>query len=80
MELDAATIAAKLRPAFDDGDRIEVEGGGGKFVARIVSKRFEGLSRVRRHQVVYAAVREDIDSGTLHALSIDARTPAENAA
>lgn len=77
MELDAATIAAKIRPAFSETDTITVEGGGGKFVAHIVSERFEGLSKVRRHQMVYATVRPEIDSGALHALSIDARTPAE---
>lgn len=77
MELDAATIAAKIRSAFAETDEIVVEGGGGKFVARIVSDRFEGLSKVRRHQMVYATVRAELDSGALHALSIEARTPTE---
>jgi acid stress-induced BolA-like protein IbaG/YrbA len=60
-------------------DRLEVAGDGQHFEALIVSDAFEGLSRVRRHQLVYAALagrmREEI-----HALSMTTMTPAESAA
>ena len=46
---------------------LEVEGDGRHFFATIVSAQFEGLSRVRRHQLVYAALgdrmREEIPAG-----------------
>ena len=57
-------------------DRIEVAGDGQHFQALVVSGVFEGLPKVRRHQLVYAALggrmREEI-----HALSMITLTPAE---
>jgi BolA protein len=42
----------------------------------VVSPLFDGLSRVARHRLVYDAARSLIAEG-IHALAIDARTPAE---
>ena len=52
--------------------------GRGHFSLFIVSPRFEGLSRVRRHQAVYAALSDMLESD-IHALAIQARTPDEAA-
>jgi BolA protein len=49
---------------------------GRHFSVRVVSAAFDGLSRVARHRLVYDAARPLIDEG-IHALAIDARTPAE---
>jgi BolA protein len=49
---------------------------GRHFSVRVVSAAFDGLSRVARHRLVYDAARSLIDEG-IHALAIDARTPAE---
>jgi acid stress-induced BolA-like protein IbaG/YrbA len=57
---------------------IEVEGDGQHFFATIVSAEFEGLSRVRRHQRVYAALGERMRE-QIHALSMKTLTPAEHA-
>ena len=56
---------------------VEVSGGEGKFVANVVSDAFEGLSPIKRHQLVYACVNDEIASGELHALTIVAKTAAE---
>lgn len=56
---------------------VEVSGGDGKFVANVVSDAFEGLSPIKRHQLVYACVNDEIASGELHALTIVAKTAAE---
>ena len=56
---------------------VEVSGGEGKFVANVTSDAFEGLTPIKRHQLVYASVNNEIASGELHALSIVAKTPAE---
>jgi BolA protein len=45
-------------------------GGGTHFRVRIASPRFDGLSRVQRHRLVYDALREFIDRG-LHALAVE---------
>ncbi|MFZ9758971.1 MAG: BolA family protein [Burkholderiaceae bacterium] len=50
--------------------------GGGHFDLMLVSPNFEGLSRVRRHQLVYDAL-SDLLPTRIHALSIDARSPSE---
>jgi BolA family transcriptional regulator, general stress-responsive regulator len=50
--------------------------GRGHFAVRIVSARFEGLSSIKRHQAIYAALA-DLMQTDIHALAIEARTPAE---
>jgi acid stress-induced BolA-like protein IbaG/YrbA len=56
--------------------RLEVRGDGQHFEALIVSPGFVGLSRVRRHQLVYAALGERMRD-EIHALSMTTLTPAE---
>lgn len=60
-------------------EHLEVEGDGRHFFATIVSATFEGLSRVRRHQRVYAALGDRMRE-QIHALSMKTLTPAEHAA
>lgn len=50
---------------------------GGHFAALIVSERFQGLSNLARHRLVYASLG-DIMPGEIHALSIRALTPDEH--
>ena len=45
-------------------------GSGTHFRVRIASPRFEGLSRVARHRLVYDALQDFVDRG-LHALAIE---------
>ena len=59
--------------------QLEVEGDGRHFFATIVSAGFEGLSRVRRHQLVYAALGDRMRE-QIHALSMKTLTPTEWAA
>lgn len=49
---------------------------GGHYTVRIVSDAFEGKNLVQRHRLVYDAVG-DLMSSEIHALSIQASTPAE---
>lgn len=51
-------------------------GGETHFRLRLVSAAFEGLSRVARQRLVYAALAGEFKTG-LHALSLDLKTPAE---
>ena len=54
-------------------------GGGGHFHVRIVSERFAGLRTVHRHRLVYDSVHDWMPQ-RIHALAIEALTPAENPA
>jgi stress-induced morphogen len=59
------------------GARAHVEdltGGGDHFRAEIVSERFEGLSRIEQHQLVYGIFGAEI-GGPIHALSLKTSTP-----
>lgn len=42
----------------------------------VVSSRFEGATRLRRHRMVHSALAAEL-AGPIHALAIDALTPAE---
>jgi acid stress-induced BolA-like protein IbaG/YrbA len=68
------SIAAGL-----DCAHLDVRGDGHHFEALIVSPEFEGLTRVRRHQRVYAALGDRMRE-EIHALSMTTLTPAEWAA
>ncbi len=52
------------------------EGAETHFKVIIVSPDFTGLSLVKRHQKIYAQLREEMNQG-LHALSINAYSPEE---
>jgi acid stress-induced BolA-like protein IbaG/YrbA len=75
MTLDE--IQAKLEAGVE-GSTVTMEGDGCNCSTLVVSPIFEGMSLLARQRMVLASVRENIDSGELHALSIKARTPAEN--
>lgn len=61
-------------------DLVDVDGDGHHFEAIIVSREFAGMNRVKRQQRVYATVKDHLDTGVLHALSMQTLTPEEWAA
>ena len=58
---------------------LEVTGDGAHFEAVVVSPAFAGLNRVRRHQLVYAALGDRMRE-EIHALSMKTLSPEEWAA
>jgi len=76
-----AELEARLREAFPDGDILveDLAGDGDHYRARIVSRRFSGLPRVRQHQLVYQALGGRM-GGELHALALNTSAPTEGAA
>jgi acid stress-induced BolA-like protein IbaG/YrbA len=56
---------------------LAVAGDGQHFEAVVVSAEFEGLNRVKRQQRVYQTVLDKLNSGELHALSLQTLTPEE---
>lgn len=66
-----ASIAASITC-----EKLEVDGDGQHFEALVVAAAFDGLNRVRRHQLVYAALGERMRQ-EVHALSMRTLTPAE---
>jgi acid stress-induced BolA-like protein IbaG/YrbA len=70
-------IGKKLEAGIE-GSVVSMEGDGCSCSTKVVSPVFEGMSLLSRQKMVLAIMREEIDSGALHALSIKARTPAED--
>jgi stress-induced morphogen len=67
------TLEALLRQAFPDASRLAVEdrtGGGDHFQVTVASSRFEGLSLVDQHRLVYDALAAPLADGSIHELRI----------
>lgn len=74
-------LSKELSPAFihiedESGNHSVPEGSGSHFKVVVVSQVFEGLTKIARHQKIYATLTDEFKSG-LHALSIRAYTAAE---
>ena len=71
-----APIENLLRQAFPDARELAVldrTGGGDHFQVTVVSPRFNGLSLVEQHRLVYAALEAPMADGTIHELRITTR-------
>ena len=77
MPMSIADLDASLRAAFPDAEIAidDLAGDGDHYRARIVSLAFSGLSRVKQHQLVYAALKGKV-GGELHALALETSAPA----
>ena len=76
MPMAASEIEMLIRAALPDAT-IEIRdlaGDGDHYAARVVSSRFEGLNRVRQHQLVYQALGGRM-GGELHALQLETAVP-----
>ncbi len=84
VERIRAALQAGLQPqaleVVDDSHRHAghegARDGRGHFTVRIVSAAFVGKPPLARHRAVYAALG-DMMQTDIHALAIEARTPAE---
>lgn len=68
-----AELLRERMPGFD----IQVSGDGRHFEVVIVGPDFEGLRTLKRQQMVYAALQQEIADGTVHAVQMRTLTPAE---
>ena len=88
MSIDATEIVACLRAALtplslqiEDDSHLHAGHAGARegrhFTVRITAERFNGLSRVARHRLIYDSLQLLIPRG-IHALAIEARAPGES--
>jgi acid stress-induced BolA-like protein IbaG/YrbA len=73
------TTPDSIRRTIEAGlacEHVDVVGDGQHFEALIVSPAFEGMTKVQRHQRVYAALGDRMRA-EIHALSMKTLTPAE---
>jgi stress-induced morphogen len=66
-------LRAMLADAFPDASELAVEdrsGTGDHFQVTVASARFDGLSLVEQHRLVYDALAAPLADGTIHELRI----------
>lgn len=78
MPMAADEIAALIRAGIPDAEVeiTDLAGDGDHYAARVVSAQFAGMSRVKQHQAVYAALGGRM-GGVLHALQLTTALPKE---
>ncbi|MDX1756716.1 MAG: BolA family protein [Marinobacter sp.] len=74
--MEAHEVAELVKTALPDCE-IEVQSEGNHYLVIAVGDRFEGLSPVKKQQLIYGALNQQLADGTIHALTIKAFTPAQ---
>ena len=74
--MDLNSIQALIESNIPNSE-VTVTGDGRHFEAWVISPVFEGMSLIQRQRMVNAIVGEHLRDGTIHALSIKAKTPIE---
>jgi stress-induced morphogen len=76
MAMSRGTLLGLLTAAFPDADIVltDLAGDDNHWQAEIIDAQFIGLSRVRQHQLVYAALNGAM-GGELHALALKTSAP-----
>ena len=76
MAMDIAEIERLIRAGIPEADvHIEdLRGDGDHYAAYVVSPAFEGLPRIKQHQLVYAALKGKMGTD-LHALALQTSVP-----
>ena len=76
MPMPVEELRGHLTEAFPDAEIVidDLAGDGDHYRDRIVSTAFDGLPRVRQHQLVYAALKGRM-GGELHALALETSAP-----
>jgi stress-induced morphogen len=76
MAMKADEIERLIKEAFPDAivKIDDLRGDGDHYAARVISKAFAGVPRVRQHQMVYSALKGRM-GGELHALALQTEAP-----
>ena len=73
-------VCSAIRRAIPDA-QVSVEdltGGGDHLQVSVVSAAFDGLNKIRQHQLVYRALKEELATEAIHALALNTSTPSLN--
>jgi acid stress-induced BolA-like protein IbaG/YrbA len=74
--MDTASVKTLLQGHLPDCE-IYVEGDGSHYDIIAIGEVFEGLRPVKKQQLVYGALKEQISDGSIHAVNIRTYTPAQ---
>ena len=76
MAMAAGEIERMIKEALPDAiiDIRDLAGDGDHYSATVISKEFQGKTRVQQHQLVYKALKGQM-GGELHALALQTSAP-----
>ena len=76
MAMEAAEIERLIREGIPNAHVTieDLRGDGDHYAAHVISRAFEGLNRVKQHQLVYAALQGKMGTD-LHALALQTDVP-----
>lgn len=74
--MQAAEVKQLIEQQLDDCEAITA-GEGCDFQVSVVGEMFAGLSPVKKQQLVYGCLTDQIASGAIHALTIKTYTPEQ---
>ncbi len=71
------TVGTAIQNAIPDAlvNVEDLSGSGDHLKVNVVSESFAGLSLIRQHQMVYEALKHELDSEAIHALALNTSTP-----
>jgi acid stress-induced BolA-like protein IbaG/YrbA len=74
--VNSQTLYKILANAIPNAD-LKIDGGEGKYSVSVVGQVFEGLTLVKRQQFIYQFLNDYINSGEIHAVTMQLKTPSE---
>jgi len=76
MPMAASEIERLIKASIPDAEVTirDLAGDGDHYAARVVSASFNGMTRIKQHQTVYAALGGRV-GGELHALQLETAVP-----
>jgi monothiol glutaredoxin len=74
--LSISEVSQRVQQGINDA-QVMIEGEGCDLVVTVISSQFNGLTIVKKQQLVLATLKEPLASGKLHAVSVKAYTPDE---
>ena len=75
MTTNSKVISLITNKLPDSKVNVENLKGNDHLQVTVISSRFNGLSLVKQHQLVYSALKEELASEAIHALALKTETP-----
>ena len=74
--ITAQEVTILIKQSLPDA-QIDVKdlGGGDHLEVNVVSAKFNGLTLVQQHQLVYGALKNELKTEAIHALALTTSTP-----
>ncbi len=75
--MDNIQIQELIKSSLDDISNLTVSGQDCNFSIKIVSKDFTNMGTLERHKIIMKLFTDLLQSGELHAISLDLKSPSE---